>query len=185
MQRTLAAALLALGCATSASATTLPQSDRLTLLPWGSFSSEPGLRGSPLTQIEVLDVLLRADGAASPWQRFWLLEKIVKAPGKPDSLQWADSRACGAVKIRLAALEKLEPAKVELTPRPSPSRAGVTMLKVPDVDAPTYVIDAPSKYRSGGAGRVRLSAGANSSVGQWVDRTMRDLASCWRDRPPV
>lgn len=185
MQRTIAAALLALGCATSASATTLPQSDRLTLLPWGSFSFEPGLRGGPLTQIEVLDVLQRAEGAASPWQRFWLWEKVVKTPGKPDSHAWADSRTCGAMKSRLAALERLESIRIELMPPANPTRAGVTMLNVPDVDGPAYTIDAPGKYRAGGAGRVRLSGGANSSVGRWVDRTMVDLASCWRDKPPV
>jgi hypothetical protein len=173
--------LLALS-ATPALGATLKAPDGASLSSIGSFSKQPGRRGSPTITVEMLRGVQVTGKDARKREDFWILEEVVTGPKQPTHRQWADSRTCPAMTVVLRDAEALSPPSVRLTPEPLAEHDGFVELVV-TVDAPSYTLDAPARWAGGGEGAVRITGGDDTPVGGWVGGALKALAPCWSNKP--
>lgn len=113
----------------------------------------------------------------------WLAEKYERRPGESPSRFWADSRQCPALAELPASLAEIDSVTIgREIPLVEETPSGF-LLRMPGVDGPSYVIDAPAAFQGDWSGRVRLDS-PEGPVKVWVERALVALAPCWSEQVP-
>ncbi len=98
------------------------------------------------------------------------LRYVRRTLGAPPVIRWADSRSCPAIRIMLQDMARLT--------MPTPVPYGVSSETAPiTLDGTGYSLTAPSSF----GGTVTIDSNVQTPLAQWVDRSLEQLASCWRD----
>lgn len=99
--------------------------------------------------------------------------------GEPTQILWADAETCPAMLPAFARLQLIEPFKIV----PPGVRDGATTLVL---DGNQYRVEVGGYWpHANRNGDIVLSGNDGTPIANWVDDTMRALASCWRNQRPA
>jgi len=138
---------------------------------WGRFSRSPAL--AHRTERVAIATDGRDDGQQGTLH--YKLRLTTTAPERPDTVLWANSRTCPAVRKVVASLRTLAP------PRPAPP--GFDEPAAILLDGVGYELSVPA-LDPYGQSRVTWRSNVDTPLAAWVDRSLAALAPCWSPAPP-
>lgn len=143
-----------------------PAPDPFGQRAWAHFSRSPALRGTS----ERVDV---ATSGVDPKSHvlFYAMRLTRTRFSQPDTVLWADSRTCPAVRPALAALGTLA--------MPRPSAPGIDPPGDMVLDGVGYALAMPGRFAGGGEGQFSVSSNIGTPLAAWVDRSLKALEPCW------
>jgi len=144
---------------------------------WLSFSKANALTAGRF-KVEVDST--RRDG-----RPVWIAKRVEHPAvrGAPEQTTWADSDTCPAMMPAFATLQSIKPFTIMPPTLPDP-KAPVEIPSVA-VDGATFQIYAHGVWaKDQPLGEILLTGNYHTPVADWVEETMKALASCWGEQRP-
>lgn len=167
---------LALQAALSAAPAATPVGPPPSADPFGDRAFAHVSRAPVLSAIrESVDIATATEaGPTAPIG--YILRLTRRQASRPDTVLWADSRACPAVRPMLVAMRAVA--------LPHPWVPGIDAPGSMVVDGTEYRLQTEAKFAHGRPAWVDFGANVGTPLADWVERSFRTLASCWSPRPP-
>jgi len=106
-------------------------------------------------------------------------KRLDEVKGEATKLSWADAETCPAMRPAFARLQTIEAFKIV----PPGVRGGATDIVL---DGNQYRVEVGGYWpRANRDGDIVLSGNDGTPVANWVEETLRALASCWRSQRPA